>query len=300
VPWYKGNIHCHSTNSDGDLSPREVASLYKRGGYQFLSITDHNHLTDPEEAEPIGEDFLLLRGVEFTYEQVESSYIHVNAIGVRRDLEIPEKPKTLIEGLPQIVNHIDQAGAFSVINHPNWNWGCGARELGKLHSVHAFEVYNAATTCNNEGDSEHLSTDAIWDLLLSRGVQIYGIASDDAHDYTVTNATYAEPPFTGWICVQAERLDQDAIMASLFAGEFYSSNHPILDLVERSSNRFRVRIREIGQIRYTTSFIGMNGKILRQVRGLDATYAPDGTEGYVRAAINDTDGHSAWTQPLFL
>ena len=47
VQWYKGNIHCHTLNSDGDLTPKAVADLYKHGGYDFICITDHNHVTDP-------------------------------------------------------------------------------------------------------------------------------------------------------------------------------------------------------------------------------------------------------------
>src|SRR5918995_4095171 len=39
--FYRGNIHAHSTNSDGTLPPQELASLYREAGYDFLAITDH-------------------------------------------------------------------------------------------------------------------------------------------------------------------------------------------------------------------------------------------------------------------
>ena len=44
--WYKGNIHCHTTDSDGMLTPDEVVRLYKDAGYQFLAISDHNIFSD--------------------------------------------------------------------------------------------------------------------------------------------------------------------------------------------------------------------------------------------------------------
>ena len=44
--WYKGNLHTHTLNSDGDSTPHEVATWYREHGYQFLVLTDHNHLTD--------------------------------------------------------------------------------------------------------------------------------------------------------------------------------------------------------------------------------------------------------------
>ncbi len=39
--WYKGNLHTHSTNSDGRLSPEEVIRLYREEDYDFLALTDH-------------------------------------------------------------------------------------------------------------------------------------------------------------------------------------------------------------------------------------------------------------------
>ena len=45
--WYKGSLHAHTINSDGDSPPYDVLTWYKRHGYHFLAITDHNTLTDP-------------------------------------------------------------------------------------------------------------------------------------------------------------------------------------------------------------------------------------------------------------
>lgn len=43
--WFKGNTHTHTTMSDGDSSPEEVARWYKSHGYQFLVLSDHNTFT---------------------------------------------------------------------------------------------------------------------------------------------------------------------------------------------------------------------------------------------------------------
>ncbi|MQA67517.1 MAG: histidinol-phosphatase [Alphaproteobacteria bacterium] len=40
--WWKGNMHSHSLWSDGDDFPEMVADWYKRNGYHFLMITEHN------------------------------------------------------------------------------------------------------------------------------------------------------------------------------------------------------------------------------------------------------------------
>ena len=44
--WYKGNLHTHTLNSDGDSTPHEVTTWYRKQGYNFLVLSDHNHLTE--------------------------------------------------------------------------------------------------------------------------------------------------------------------------------------------------------------------------------------------------------------
>ena len=44
--WFKGNTHCHSWWSDGDSPPEIVADWYKKNGYHFLVISDHNTLNE--------------------------------------------------------------------------------------------------------------------------------------------------------------------------------------------------------------------------------------------------------------
>ena len=39
--FWKGNLHTHSTKSDGKLTPSEVMAAYRGHGYDFLALTDH-------------------------------------------------------------------------------------------------------------------------------------------------------------------------------------------------------------------------------------------------------------------
>lgn len=45
--WWKGNLHTHSLWSDGDDFPEMIPDGYKRDGYHFLVLSDHN--VPPEE-----------------------------------------------------------------------------------------------------------------------------------------------------------------------------------------------------------------------------------------------------------
>jgi len=39
--WFKGNLHTHTTRSDGAEDPAATIERYISLGYHFLSITDH-------------------------------------------------------------------------------------------------------------------------------------------------------------------------------------------------------------------------------------------------------------------
>ncbi len=48
LKWWKGNLHTHSHWSDGDDYPDMIADWYKRNGYHFLALSDHNVLMQDE------------------------------------------------------------------------------------------------------------------------------------------------------------------------------------------------------------------------------------------------------------
>lgn len=46
--WYKGNLHTHTLRTDGQAFPDEAILLYKKFGYNFLALTDHNVVHEEE------------------------------------------------------------------------------------------------------------------------------------------------------------------------------------------------------------------------------------------------------------
>lgn len=80
--WYKGNLHTHSTNSDGRLSPEEVIGLYREEGYDFLALTDHWFMGEERREE----NFLLLSGAEYDVgNNVRDGIYHVVGIGMQKE-----------------------------------------------------------------------------------------------------------------------------------------------------------------------------------------------------------------------
>lgn len=54
--WWKGNTHTHTLWSDGDSPPEIVVDWYREHGYDFLVLTDHNHVQAGERWIGVGED----------------------------------------------------------------------------------------------------------------------------------------------------------------------------------------------------------------------------------------------------
>lgn len=123
--WYKGNLHTHTINSDGDSPPYEVMAWYKRNGYQFLAITDHNTFTDPALFDTNESDNFLLIGAE---EVTNEKTVHVNAIGVTK--VIPPQPGSTVTAILQAsIDAIRAQRGVALINHPNFRWAFTAVAL---------------------------------------------------------------------------------------------------------------------------------------------------------------------------
>jgi hypothetical protein len=299
VRWFKGNTHCHTTNSDGDLPPRQVVRWYHDHGYHFIVITDHDSLTDPLYLDTDDkDDFLLIPGVEVS-DVYEKKPIHLSAINIKAAIP-PQKGDSVTATLQNNVNAIVQAGGLAQLNHPNWRWAFTDKEMSQVKDALLVEIYNFSTGCNNFGAGGEPGMEEIWDGVLSSGVRMYGVASDDAHDYTGEFNSTRSNPGTGWIMVKAAALTVKDITAALKAGNFYATVGVILNDVRISDTEYRVDIQADPQTRYTTTFIGKDGRILKEVYGPSAAYTFQGDETYVRARIFASTGAFACTQPHFL
>ena len=61
--WLKGNLHSHTTNSDGKAAPQERLDGYVGQGYDFLCLSDHHKITFIDTVQAPS-DFVLIQGAE--------------------------------------------------------------------------------------------------------------------------------------------------------------------------------------------------------------------------------------------
>jgi len=387
--WWRGNTHTHTLWSDGDDFPEAVADWYKRNGYHFLAITDHNTLAADERWFPIplqgaareahtryrerfgaswveerrsgdtllvrlkrfpeyrarveeGGRFILVPGEEIT-QYLNRRGAHMNALNLAEPVS-EQQGTTLIEMFRKDLDSLRaqerRTGReiVAVLNHPNFLWSQTAEDLLELPDLRFFEVYNGHPLVNILGDSLRPSTERIWDIVLTRrltsgGNIIYGVATDDAHDYQ-RFAPGQRNPGRGWVMVRALSLVADSLMRAMERGDFYGSTGVTLTQLRREGPRVTLAIEGEPGVTYTTQFVGTRrgydtvsvavrdsagvpvtrrysgdvGAVLAEVRGTTASYTMRGDEIYVRARILSSkpkasfsysgEMEMAWTQPV--
>lgn len=266
--------------------------------------------------------FLFLVGEEIT----DKEGAHLNAF----NLEVAVLPRGGATSAERIRNNLtavaEQRRArtkpiLAIVNHPNYVWSLTAEELAAIPEVRFFEVYNGHRLTNNAGDSLHPSTERMWDIMLTLrhradGAPVYGVATDDAHEYRSYGDTIAMPG-RGWVMVRADQLTPEKLIDAFERGDFYASTGVTLRTLQRTSRGIRLTIAAERGVEYVTQFIGARrhsinvGEVLAEVRGDVAAYNFGGAERYVRAVITSSKPHvdpitgkqleaeRAWVQPVF-
>jgi len=109
----KGQLHAHTTLSDGTMTPQDVADIYAGLGYDFLAFTDHDHLLKPADLKMIRQvksEMILFYGIELTV-HCSKGYIHINRIDGDGDvLHIFNHPADYNMTLRKTIDCIEEVG----------------------------------------------------------------------------------------------------------------------------------------------------------------------------------------------
>lgn len=299
--WFKGNTHTHTTESDGDSSPDDVTRWYAEHGYNFLVLSDHNvhtHIDELQAKYGKAGRFMLMHGEEVT-SSLEGKAIHVNGLDTRTPIG-RQTGTSILEILQKSVDAIRKQSGVPHINHPNFTWALTAEQLQQVKNNKLFEIYSGHPMVNTLGGGGVPGVEAAWDTILSNGVLLYGIAVDDAHYFKQPWNQELSLPGRGWIVVRAARLEARAILDAMERGDFYASTGVVLDDIQVTRESMTVTIRKTAFAKYRVQFIGKHGAVLEEALDSPASYRFRGTEGYVRARVIESNGRSAWVQPVVL
>jgi predicted metal-dependent phosphoesterase TrpH len=297
--WFKGNLHTHTVNSDGDSAADSVARWYREHGYNFLVLSDHDFFTEPAGLNAVfgaAGKFLLVPGEEVSARHGELP-IHINAFDLRSTL-LPVAGGSVLDTLQKSIDAIREAGALPSLNHPNFRWAIRPADLLQVRDLKLFEIYNGHPETNEWGGGGFESLDEMWDVALAAGRQVYGIAVDDAHHFQRWGPEFSNPG-RGWVMVRAAELSTQEILAALQDGDFYATTGVVLEEVERLPDGLRIRAAGARDVRFATEFIGPEGRVLSRTFDNTAEYRLRPGERYVRARVTDSNGLRAWVQPVF-
>ena len=290
----KGNLHAHTSRSDGDSPPEDVIGWYRRAGYAFLAITDHNRFFEPARFEWLTDpNFVLLPGEEVTMTG-GGRQVHVNALCTKQ--RIPGGTfGTAGTALEFAIDQVQRQGGVAIVNHPNFDHALSAHDLLSARGASLLEVMSGHPYVYSDGTATRPAAEALWDYTLEQSLGLMAVAVDDEHRLRIDG----DPPAyagRGWVEVFGAATDRAQICGALRDGRLYASSGASLERIAVTETAYSVWPSVPGA---TVTFLGASGKELEQTGPLaasaPASHILSGDESYVRAKIVAADGSRAWT-----
>ena len=293
--FYRGNLHTHSTLSDGAWALDDVVQAYQRVGYDFVMMSEHfiQHFNWPvaDTRHLRTNDFTTIIGAEL-HAPVTSAgeFWHILAAGLPLDFAPAAKNETG----PDLAKRAIAAGAFVAIAHPAWS-RYTIEDGRALSFAHAVEVYNHGCAIENDLGEGHY----LLDQLLNEGLRLTAIATDDAHFKTPDH-------FGGWVHVKAESLEPEALLSALKAGHHYSSQGPVFQDIRMAGKLIEIDTSPVDTI---TVVCGNSRSCVKNGRAitsasfdlatLEKGWLLEKPSPWVRITAIDNAGKRAWSNPVW-
>ncbi|MDR1863797.1 MAG: hypothetical protein LBQ67_07750 [Treponema sp.] len=233
---YRGDMHVHSFRSDGKESPAVAAAAYRRFGFDFLAITDHEQYEPSLEAidafKDVPIDLRLFPGEEVHPPRNNTHYVHfagsysVNDIfrgepeRYQRELEeiaaglaVPENINRLeYASALWVCREIKKAGGMSIMVHPHWIQE-NAYHVPERMCVYLLEhfFFDAFELTSGQTQAENQMQVSLWQQLRAEGHSIPVVGSSDSHS--------TENPVTWFnvskMAVLAEDCEKESIISAV-------------------------------------------------------------------------------------
>lgn len=319
---YKANLHCHSTCSDGRLSPEKLKEEYKKRGYSVLAITDHEHLVEHHDL--TDDDFLMLTAYEmfvFTLpsDHNENSTSHLNLysktphnkmlyyspeIVYSRYIRPEERPvachaekatrEHTVEFVKQLVKDAKEAGYLVCHCHPTWSFE-DESFADAFEDCFAMELYNHSSYSGGFFEyNQHY-----YDVQTKKGRRMGVMAVDDNHDFFPIGHPHNDS-FGGVTYILAEKLDYASVMQSLENKDFYASTGPIIHSLTFDGGTFHARTSDAERIIFVTNTRNRAITIAPENESVNEYWFNLGeTDKWVRLEVVDKEGKRAFSRAYF-
>lgn len=324
--FYKANLHCHSTNSDGRMPVERLKEEFKKRGYQIVAFTDHEHLIDNSYLDD--EDFLTITSCEVAIKEFpdqstmknygmrvchlnfyaldqhntvtpcyNSVYDHFKNPNIEPLIKFEGEYERVYsaDGINDMIKTAKEKGFIVAYNHPFWSLENARQYLG-YEGLFAVEVYNHANAVG--GGNDYCIN--VLDDFLRDGKRIFCTMCDDCHEIRGTEGADSDM-FGGFIMINADKLDYDTIMRELQNGNFYASQGPEIYSLVRDGDMVRVKTSPAARISLSTA-----GRRTKAVNAgpnetvCEAKFSVRPDDGYFRITVMDKSGKYAHTQAYYI
>ncbi|MCK0158789.1 histidinol-phosphatase [Cellulophaga sp. F20128] len=267
--------------------------------------------------------FLVIRSEEIT-DKYEGKHMHMNATNIQSKIS-PQGGNSMAEvmqnNIDAVLQQRQETGVpiMPHINHPNFHYSITLDDMISLRGERFFEVYNGHPSVHNMGDSTHISTEKMWDMINISYIEagkplMYGLATDDSHQYHRKGNKWSNAG-RGWVMVQADTLSAKSLILSMEAGNFYATTGVTLKKVEIENKELAVAVEAEEGVSYSISFIGCKkGETepmeFKKVAGIQGSFTITNDILFVRSKITSSKlqdnpienilYESAWTQPIVI
>jgi len=291
----RGNLHTHTTQSDGALAPKEVCRRYQAEGYDFVALTDHFvglfNYPITETKSLCSDQFTAISGAELhTGTTANGNLWHIVAVGLPSDFTPPNAPHfRSIKGsetAASLAQRARDAGAFVAIAHPHWS-GLTEADTSSITAAHAVEIYNHGCAIDNDRGEGFITLEH----LLNKGRNLKLIATDDAH-------FNSHDHFGGWVMVKTIENTPQVLVEALKAGDFYSSTGPEISDIRISENSVEVDCTSAKTIIVQgqgTSTATLHGEAMTTG---SLSLERLGNTAWIRITVIDRAGKRAWSNPI--
>ena len=317
--YFKTNLHCHSTVSDGRLSPEELKAEYQKRGYSVVAFTDHEVCFSHQDLND--DNFLTLTGYEMITNQWDIPAPHFKTYHFNFIAKDPDNtwqiynPKYReasrrhmdkivcdgyedreydLEKMNEIIARHNEKGFLVTYNHPIWSMQERQDYIG-LKGLWGVEVFNGE--CFMLGYDDYMNQP--YQELLKAGNCLVPLATDDTHSPRAIGM--------GWIMVGAEKLTYPAVIEALEKGDLYASTGPEIHSLTLEGNVLRLTCSEAVTVnlqpecRRGQRIVAAPGETLTEAefdlsRWLDDCEAGREKDAFIRICITDASGHKAFTR----
>ena len=324
--FYKANLHCHSSFSDGKYTPQELKDLYMSMGYSIIAYTDHTLLIPHNEL--TDDKFLALNGYEMAISEgfhgdELNSYrrcLHINFISLDQNkntqyylyLPTPDSPiysqkdrdklhlvdydKQTSENMvyprwtPVYINNLvkfmKEHDFFVTYNHPGFNLET-YEQYSRYTEFDAMEIANSLGLINGNVDyCPH-----VYDEMLRSGSKLFCVATDDNHCNYPAKQEWGK----SWVMIKAGKLDYPTIAKALKNGDFYSSRGPEIKQLWIEDDNLHVECSEAVQITVNRASRKCHSTWQEDKPLTKADFKLDRVNGWFRVTITDKFGKVAHT-----